>query len=253
MTPAPHQTPPTALSVAAGVLLLVLGACAPKGQSQTNGGTTPRSAAAHPATTTPARMPPVDLDALELRANAPDAARGAQLSTACAGCHGTRGVSRRPDVPGLAGQRAHYTQLELVVFRNGVRPSDVMAPIARRLSDQDVADLAAYYARQPLGPAWPTNAADRERGRALFTRGDPNRNLMACAVCHGADGRGTEGGVASIARLPAAYAQKAMGVFRDLPGFGGIPHAEAMRIALHPLTDTELQQLAAYVSSMDAP
>ncbi|MFC5847519.1 c-type cytochrome [Deinococcus petrolearius] len=196
---------------------------------------------------TPAAGPP---PGLTLKFAAPSATRGEALSRSCAGCHGPAGVSTQAGVPGLAGQVPSYTRFQLAVFRAKLRPSEVMQRVAARLSDQDIADLAAYFAAQAPGPAWTADPALRARGAALFQGGDNDRNVIACAVCHGEDGRGADRqGIASVTNLAPEYGLEVLHEFRDTPRFG-VPHPDAMRIALKPLSDDDLKALAAYISSM---
>ncbi len=64
----------------------------------------------------------------------------------CANCHGNNGISQSPIYPNLAGQKELYLKQQLLHFRDGRRPSAVMEPIAKVLSDADIESLAAYYA-----------------------------------------------------------------------------------------------------------
>ncbi len=77
---------------------------------------------------------------------AQDAAAGRAKAQACAVCHGQLGVSVTPDAPNLAGQPAIYLAAQLRAYRSGVRKHEVMAVMAKPLSDGDIADLAAWYA-----------------------------------------------------------------------------------------------------------
>lgn len=200
-----------------------------------------------PGGAAPAGGPP---PGLVLRFGAPSAERGQTLSRSCAGCHGPGGVSTQAAVPGLAGQVPSYTRFQLAVFRAKLRPSEIMQAVASRLSDQDIADLAAYFAAGEPGPAWAADPALRGRGAALFQGGDNDRNVIACAVCHGEDGRGADRqGIASVTNLAPEYGLAVLHEFHDTPRFG-VPHADAMRIALKPLSDDDLRALAAYISSM---
>jgi cytochrome c553 len=63
----------------------------------------------------------------------------------CAGCHGPRGVSVSDDYPDLAGQNAMYVMSSLMAYRNKTRDVPAMYDVASRLSDQDIADVAAFY------------------------------------------------------------------------------------------------------------
>lgn len=73
---------------------------------------------------------------------------GKEKSAACAACHGADGVSPTPLFPVLAGQHESYLAAALKQYRDGERKNATMAPMAASLSDQDIKDLAAYYAKQ---------------------------------------------------------------------------------------------------------
>ena len=73
-------------------------------------------------------------------------ADGEQKSAICGQCHGKNGIAIIPIYPNLAGQKQAYMELQLKAFRDGVRINAAMTPHARRLSDQDIRDLSAYYA-----------------------------------------------------------------------------------------------------------
>jgi cytochrome c553 len=79
-------------------------------------------------------------------ARADDAALGRQKAQACAVCHGALGLSVTPDAPNLAGQPQIYVTAQLTAYRNGKRAHEVMAVMAKPLSDDDIRVLAAWYA-----------------------------------------------------------------------------------------------------------
>ena len=75
-----------------------------------------------------------------------DAAAGKAKAAVCAACHGPAGVSVNPAWPSLAGQQPVYLAKQIRLFRDGVRVEPTMQPFVQNLSDQDVDDIAAYYA-----------------------------------------------------------------------------------------------------------
>ncbi|MEN8719791.1 MAG: cytochrome c [Oceanococcaceae bacterium] len=85
---------------------------------------------------------------LPLAVAAGDPIAGKEKSATCAACHGADGVSSAPTFPTLAGQHETYLVQSLKQYRDGSRKNAVMAPMAANLSDEDIADLAAFYARQ---------------------------------------------------------------------------------------------------------
>lgn len=76
---------------------------------------------------------------------AADAAAGKAKAATCAGCHGAEGISGNDLWPSLAGQKAGYLAKQLKDFRDGKRNDPMMAPMAKALSDDDIANIAAYY------------------------------------------------------------------------------------------------------------
>ena len=76
---------------------------------------------------------------------AADAAAGKVKSASCAGCHGAAGISKNPMWPNLAGQQPGYLVKQLKAFRDGSRIDSMMQPMAKPLSDEDIANLAAWY------------------------------------------------------------------------------------------------------------
>ena len=79
-------------------------------------------------------------------ANAGDVAAGKEKSAVCAACHGGTGISPTPVWPNLAGQKEQYLIAQLKAFKDGTRQNAQMSPMTTGLSDEDMANLAAYYA-----------------------------------------------------------------------------------------------------------
>lgn len=114
---------------------------------------------------------------------------GKQKAATCAACHGFNGKSNNPTWPHLAGQHAEYIKKQLMDFREGRRKNDQMTPMAMVLSDQDIADLAVYYASL-TPPAGQTRPENLEAGEFLYRSGDTTKGLVACIACHGPNGMG---------------------------------------------------------------
>jgi len=79
-------------------------------------------------------------------AEAGDARAGRQKLTTCQGCHGLDGLSKNPESPNLAGQIESYLVRSLTAYKSGERKNESMNIVAKDLSDEDIADVAAYYA-----------------------------------------------------------------------------------------------------------
>ncbi len=106
--------------------------------------------------------------------------RGGTLALRCTMCHGARGVSAS-DVPNLAGQYSEVTFKQLHDYKNGHRRHALMQALAQGLNDQDIRDLAAFYAQLPR----PAPAEASRPVPPLINVGDPMRNVAPCASCHG--------------------------------------------------------------------
>tara|TARA_R110000737_G_scaffold113471_4_gene146613 strand:- start:2021 stop:3337 length:1317 start_codon:yes stop_codon:yes gene_type:complete len=133
-----------------------------------------------------------------------DADAGKTKAATCAACHGANGIGASDSFPNLAGQHADYIVKQLKAFKSGDRENPLMAPMAAALSEQDMADLAAYYSALPLDGASQDVAAAKTgttpsiaptayipnpvAGKSLYELGDASRSIGACIGCHGREG-----------------------------------------------------------------
>lgn len=113
-----------------------------------------------------------------------------EKSTVCAACHGINGVSSNQAWPNLAGQHASYLIKQLLdIQKNKGRSAPVMTAMVTNLSPEDIADLAAFYAKQPI-PKGATPQKYLKRGEQLYRGGDFTKHITACIACHGPKGTG---------------------------------------------------------------
>lgn len=142
----------------------------------------PRAATVEPTVEPGFKTSEVVLAMMPGRANALSIGRGATLAQRCAICHGPQGVSDA-NSPNLAGQNAGAIHKQLRDFKSGARVNSVMAPFTDTMREQEMVDLAAYYAYLPLLPSsHPDSAVAVPR---IVTNGAPMRNIAPCAACHG--------------------------------------------------------------------
>lgn len=140
---------------------------------------------------------------------------GEKKSVTCAACHGAQGVSSNPEWPSLAGQHRTYFIKQLRDFKMGSRNAAVMGPIVANLSDQDMEDLAIFYAKQPL-PAGATPQRYLVRGEALYRGGDFDQHITACIACHGPTAMGNEqAGFPLLSGQQAKYSVLQLQQFKD--------------------------------------
>jgi cytochrome c553 len=170
-----------------------------------------------------------------------DAAAGAAI--ACAGCHGAEGIPvAGTPFPRLAGLPVEYVAKQLFDYRDGTRANDIMAPIAKALTDSDIASLAPHYASLPVASI-ATASQTSARGLQLARYGDNVLALPACIDCHGSNAAGG-GPVLPPLGQPSAYTSAQLEAFRS--GARGNDTDRVMREFAKRLSDTDIQALAAY-------
>lgn len=175
---------------------------------------------------------------------------GEKLHTSlfCASCHGAKGESMTDNWPSLAGQPAAYTYKQLLDYQAGLRQEDdrghLMFVVAQLLDPQQMADLAAFYAAQPL----PCPQGLAKPAPRLVTAGDPKRLITPCAACHGANGQGGINETTALRGLPKDYFIRTMTLFRAGQRHNDV--ANGMSQFAKPLTDAEINQLADYYACM---
>ncbi|HEY0722305.1 MAG TPA: c-type cytochrome [Gammaproteobacteria bacterium] len=177
-----------------------------------------------------------------------DAAAGQTKAAVCAACHGADGNSMVPTFPKLAGQHESYLTKQLTDFKSGARKDPTMTGMAMPLSDQDVADLAAYFASQKvaIGSA---NAEKAAVGKKIYQGGDAAKGISACMACHGPSGAGNPG-----AKYPALQGQQSMYVVKQLQDFRsgarGNDVAKIMPSIAARMSDAEIEAVAEYIAGL---
>jgi cytochrome c553 len=174
-----------------------------------------------------------------------DPARGEALAkeSKCSKCHGDNGVSEDPADVNIAGMRPSYIFKQLSDYRDENRDDRDMYKQTRDLDDQQLADLAVWFAaQQPLAPA-----ADRNRDPAILRlvyEGDSERLIKACASCHGRRGRGGQFDHPALAGQYPEYLVFTLTEFKEGDRTNDI--YARMRGIAEALTEEEIEGLAAY-------
>ena len=181
---------------------------------------------------------------------------GAPKAAVCFSCHGPNGNSQNPVWPRLAGQNAVYIAEQLHLFKAGVRKNPVMQPMAAGLSDQDIDNLAVYFAAQtPVGLE--ADPSYWKAGQALYLQGDAANGVPACVACHGPLGRGNP-----AAGYPALEAQQSVYVVSQLQNYANgtrysgsdattaTPNSVIMFDIAKHLTPEEIRDVASYVQGL---
>jgi len=165
----------------------------------------------------------------------------------CSTCHGPRGISTSPEFPILAAQRIGYLVAQLQAFRAKTREEkiahDFMWGIAADLDDRMIESIARYYSAQPPAPGRPGDPALVAKGKQLFEQGVPDRSILPCATCHGADAAG-------IADFPRLAGQHAKYVLKQIEYIQSQARkAPVMHGIVKDMTPAEMAAVAAYVQS----
>jgi cytochrome c553 len=173
------------------------------------------------------------------RPNPVSIGRGATLAQRCAICHGPQGVSDA-NSPNLAGQYAAVTYKELNDFKTGARVNAVMSPFAVNMSNQDMLDLAAYYAYLPRVPT--SHADDNVPAPPIVVTGAPMRNIAPCGSCHGEID--TKAGSPWLGGQSAVYIKAQLTAFAS--GIRRNDISQQMRNVARHMTAEEIDQVARY-------
>ncbi len=174
---------------------------------------------------------------------------GKTKSASCAACHGPDGNSPvNPIWPKLAGQNAGYLEKQLYDFKSGARVNPTMTGMVAPLNEQDMADLAAYYATQAKkgGTAAPDQVAVGEK---VYRAGNANTGVAACMACHGPAGSGNPPAkFPALAGQHAAYVEQALKDFRS--GARANDANKMMQGVAERLTNAEIVAVAQYVQGL---
>jgi cytochrome c553 len=187
---------------------------------------------------------------------------GKTKSTTCAGCHGADGNSTAPIFPRLAGQHAKYVSSQLSAFKSQRRSDASMQAMAAGLSEQDMEDLAAFYAAQK--PKYPDSDeqqyvdSDKEipvteeliaAGKTVYVAGNEETGVPACTACHspGANGNGPAG-FPKLKGQFLPYLIKSLNDYRE--GIRTNDDESLMRTIAGKMSKTEINAVAAYLSNV---
>jgi cytochrome c553 len=184
------------------------------------------------------------------------AAGEAQVAV-CAACHGPNGNSAVPTFPKLAGQGEKYLLKQMKDIRDGVRPVPTMAGQVDGKSNQQLADIAAYYAAQARTGSQ-TDPDLLALGESVYLSGIPERKVAACSSCHSPTGSGNApAGFPALAGQHADYIAAQLIAYRkgyeDETGRVNDGDTRIMRMNAFGLSDKEIQAVASYAAGLEQP
>lgn len=174
-----------------------------------------------------------------------DIEAGREKSKTCAACHGVDGNSNNPAWPKLAGQHAKYIILQIDNFQKGIRVNAQMAPMVENLTDQDKADLAAYFSAQTAKPA-KANPDLIRLGAKVYRAGNPDTGVSACLACHGPRGAGNPAAqYPSLSGQHAAYVEAQLNAFRT-----GDRENSIMYTIANKMSNEEIKAVSEFVQGL---
>ncbi|WP_313431104.1 c-type cytochrome, partial [Pseudomonas sp.] len=174
---------------------------------------------------------------------------GQAKTAVCGACHNPDGNRLAPNFPKLAGQGQRYLEKQLHDIKSGKRTVLEMTGMLANFSDQDLADIAAWFSSQK-GSVGAADPALVERGRALFNGGNLEKGMPACTGCHSLNGAGI-----ALAGFPHLGGQHSQYVAKQLTDFreGNRTNdgdAMTMRTIAGKLSNHEIEALASYIQGL---
>ncbi|MBP0483406.1 c-type cytochrome [Sagittula salina] len=157
---------------------------------------------------------------------AADAEAGRKVANMCRTCHGLDGKAQIPIAPNIGGEPAAYLESQLMAFKTGAREHEMMSVVAGGLSEEQIADVAAWYASHTATAALPEGVSAEDAPEA-------------CAACHGADG------IALLAEAPNLAGEVNIYIDTQLKAFrNGKRTHEIMSEIAAEMTDEEIRAVA---------
>jgi len=175
---------------------------------------------------------------------------GKTKAVRCGACHGPDGNSVNPQWPSIAGQHAPYIVRQLEAFQIGERTNILMTSQAMTMTEQDMKDVAVFFAAQPAAAKSVADPGLVERGQALYRGGNKESGAAACLTCHGPSGRGNP-----AARYPLLRGQHATYIAATLREYATDARksdgaSKIMRDIAKRLSEEDIVAVAAYVQGL---
>lgn len=177
-----------------------------------------------------------------------DAEAGAQKIAVCTSCHGDNGISVSPEFPSLAGQVPGYIALQLKAYKSGSRENAIMSGMVAALSEEDMADLDAYYSSKepPVRFLAEEQVEAARRGEKIYRGGFRPFSIAACMGCHGPGGHGIPPLYPRLSGQHAEYLEAQLLAFKS----GQRVH-EIMNPIAFKLSEAQIRDLALYMSALE--
>ncbi|HEY9106214.1 MAG TPA: c-type cytochrome [Roseateles sp.] len=177
----------------------------------------------------------------------PDLGKGGTISSqVCAACHTADGSRGSPANPILAGQHPEYLAKQLTEFKAGKRKSAVMQGMAAPLSEEDIRNVAAFYASKTAKPGFAKNKDTVALGEKIYRGGIAERSIPACAACHGPSGSGIPAQYPRVGGQHGDYIEAQMVAFRS----GARANSPQMTGVAAKMNDKEIKAVSDYIAGL---
>ena len=176
-----------------------------------------------------------------------DLARGQEIATqVCAACHTADGSRGSPANPILQGQIPEYLVKQLQDFKSGKRDNAIMKGMASTLSDEDMRNVAAFYAGKTAKPGFAKHKDLVTLGEKIYRGGIADRQIAACAGCHSPNGAGIPALYPRVSGQISDYTATQLVMFRD----GKRRNSPQMRDIAAKMNDREIRAVSDYMAGL---
>jgi cytochrome c553 len=176
----------------------------------------------------------------------PDLAKGQALAAVCMACHTADGSRGAPANPILQGQHPEYLVKQLQEFKSGKRKNAIMMGFASTLSDEDMRNVAAFYASKVAKPGAAKNKDTIRLGESIYRGGITQKQVPACAGCHGPTGSGIPAQYPRMGGQHAEYTESQMLAFRS----GERANNAQMTAIAGRMNDAEIKAVSDYIAGL---
>ena len=177
----------------------------------------------------------------------PDLAKGQAIATqVCAACHTADGSRGSPANPILAGQHPEYLVKQLQEFKSGKRNNAIMKGLATTLSDDDMRNVAAFYASKSSKPGFAKDKVLVTLGEKIYRGGIADKAVPACSGCHSPNGAGIPSQYPRMAGQHGDYTEAQLVAFRS----GARANNAQMTTIAGKLSDVEMKAVADYIAGL---